>query len=783
MSLLASLDEAARLRVIKELADEQSGEQTGILIEALNDESWQVRRAAVDALARSCRPETLAALIAAFREQQHSLSVINGVLQVLSLAEIDVITPLVELLSAHDADLRVSAALALGDQNDPRAIPALIGALRDPDTNVRYHAIEALGKLRATEATDDLLGVAESRNFFLAFPALEALARIGDQRGASRIVPLLENDMLRVPAVETLGQLGDEQVVKPLVELLQTGRAPASSIARALATLHERYERSYGEGEFIADLVRRFIDDSGIRRLLDGLDETHGQDVRALTLIVGWLHGPTVERALVRLLGDTTVRREVLAALVRQGARVTRQLVAQLDAVDAETRQAAAVALGRIGDASAVPALIRLLEEDDDLAITAARALAAIGDRRAFDALLHQLEHPTSAVRQAAIAALNSLGHPALPKHVKRLLSDSNRLVRESAVRIAGYFGFEECVNLLFERCADDDERVRRVAIEHLPYLEDERVLPMLASALRYETPQVRAAAARAFAHIEGGESLPYLLTALGDPDPWVRYFAVSSLGRHAFPEALAALSQLAQYDPANQVRVAALKALGQIGGMRAVAVLAPFTSCGDADLERTALQALGRVGHPDALPPLLAALGSPGIERRVEVIEALSMRRETAIVEALQLEVTSSHEQRVKQAAIAALLRIGTAEAVATLIALSDDRACREECITALASLDASKIEWIARGLEHPRTTVRCAIVEALARMRSPHASEQLARALDDAEPAVRLAAISAFGHLSISHAEYKLAHLALRDSIPAVRRAAQVALQQKVR
>ena len=292
-----------------------------------------------------------------------------------------------------DADLRIYATHALGDQHDPRAIPVLIIALDDENVNVRYHAIEALGKMRAAEAVDALTGIAESRDFFLAFPALDALTVIGDSRIAPRLVPLLEDELLRSPATDALGQLGDEEVVAPLAELLNTPGATAPVIAQALATLYDRYEKSYQEGGYIADLARGASTKTGVQNLLDAIDRTSGDNLRPLALVLGWLEGEAVERALVRLLGQSTARKEVVESLVRYGERVTELLIEQLRAEDIETRKAAVIALGRIGDSSAVPALVGALTGDDELTIVAAGALGKIGDRRAFDALLDLIGH------------------------------------------------------------------------------------------------------------------------------------------------------------------------------------------------------------------------------------------------------------------------------------------------------------------------------------------------------------------------------------------------------
>ncbi len=82
-----------------------------------------------------------------------------------------------------------------------------------------------------------------------------------------------------------------------------------------------------------------------------------GEEARYLVKVVGWLEGPAVDRALARLLGQRHLRAEVVEALVRHGAQVTELLTRQLKAEDIETRRAAVIALGRIGDRRAVPAL------------------------------------------------------------------------------------------------------------------------------------------------------------------------------------------------------------------------------------------------------------------------------------------------------------------------------------------------------------------------------------------------------------------------------------------
>ena len=68
--------------------------------------------------------------------------------------------------------------------------------------------------------------------------------------------------------------------------------------------------------------------------------------------------------------------------------------------------------------------------------------------------------------------------------------------------------------------------------------------------------------------------------------------------------------------------------------------------------------------------------------------------------------------------------------------------------------------------------------MVDALARMKHPRASEHLSTALADRELSVRLAAVAALGSLGSRVADRMLATLAHTDPEQAVRQAAQAAL-----
>jgi HEAT repeat protein len=487
----------------------------------------------------------------------------------------------------------MQAALALGEQREERAVRPLIEALKDVDPNVRFHAIEALGKIRSPAATEPLANIAEAADFFLSFPALDALKEIGDPSVAPRIISLLKVEMLSEAAAEALGALGDEKAVIPLASLLNAPNPPTLSIASALTNLYDRFEKEFGEGAYIAEIARKGIKASGAQHLLDTLGEVRASDLRPLAIVIGWLDGPAVQRALIRLLAESSVRSEVVEALVRHGKGVTELLIEQTNSDDVEIRRTSVIALGRLGHKKATPAIVRLLLEDAELRIEAALSLAKLGDETALEGLIEMMGDPDAAVRQAVVGALNSIGSAQMSSRVQLLLTDPNPLVRESAAKIAGYFGYPDSADLLLKSCNDPDERVRQAAVEHLPFLEDVRVSEVLTNAVRNDTPRVRAAAARALAQQPDEESLDALLGALKDKDLWVRYFAARSLGNFDRPEVAKELSEIADKETHNNVRIAALESLGNVGGRIATTTIESYVDASDQDVARAAIRAL----------------------------------------------------------------------------------------------------------------------------------------------------------------------------------------------
>lgn len=750
---LASEDESVRLRAVRALSAEEDA--TTSLTAALDDDSWRVRRAAAEGFATVHDAAGARALVDMVRERHRDPTALNAALSALAQAAADVLPAVIALFEApgSDAELRTYAALALGLVGRRGAVPALLRQLDDPDANVRFHVIEALGRIGAREAAPALAAVAESRDFSVAFAALDALALIGEPSVAARIVPLLDDELLCTAAADALARIGGVEVIGPLVELLRRADDTLPSVAGALATLRERLGDGDG-GALVAELACAVLTPAIERKIVAALPTAGPAEMEGLALLLGWCPSETADEALALLLARAGVRRIAANLLVARGSGAIAPLLAQLDAGDGETVKAAAAALGQIANPRATAALAARLDGPTEIAVVAAGALGSVGDAAAFEPLLQHVGHPHPAVRQAVVGALSSLAHPAMPLRIHELLTDPSPHVRESAAKIAGYFGYAHCMDEMLRLGNDPDERVRRVAVEQLAQFADPRATAMIIAALTDASAAIRAAAVRALARTSDVDALPPLLAACGDPDPWVRYYAVRSLSRHGAGAAERRLSALAMDDDALPVRLAAIEALGEIGGTAAAAALTSLTADRDSSVAAAALAALGTAEGEDVLPTLLAAFQTSERDRHQAALAALGVRRAGAAVTAVGRIARGETDPEIRALAVHVLGEIGTDAAVTTLIELTADPRRSAAAVAVLARVGESRLPALGAGLDHEDVEIRCAVADALARTRSRQAIPFLAGALDDVSPTVREAAASALARIDIDDA-----------------------------
>ncbi len=116
-------------------------------------------------------------------------------------------------------------------------------------------------------------------------------------------------------------------------------------------------------------------------------------------------------------------------ALIKTGTRAVPPLVAALRDRQYPVRQAAALALGDVGDHRAVPSLVAALQ-DEQMAVrqAAAASLSKLPDRQATLPLLIALYDADSRVRRMAAIALGKIGDPRALADLERVAAEGGEL-------------------------------------------------------------------------------------------------------------------------------------------------------------------------------------------------------------------------------------------------------------------------------------------------------------------------------------------------------------------
>lgn len=103
----------------------------------------------------------------------------------------------------------------------------------------------------------------------------------------------------------------------------------------------------------------------------------------------------------------------------------------------------------------------------------------------------------------------------------------------------------------------------------------------------------------------QGPYAVPHLTVMLGDPDPELIMFALQSLARVGYPPAGRSILPLLQHNDPN-VAQAAIEAVGHLRTREAVPALIKLVD-GGLWLQLAAINALGAIGAPEAVRPLMA--------------------------------------------------------------------------------------------------------------------------------------------------------------------------------
>lgn len=181
-------------------------------------------------------------------------------------------------------------------------------------------------------------------------------------------------------------------------------------------------------------------------------------------------------------------------------------------------------------------------------------------------------------------------------------------------------------INVLIPLLKDADPDVRATAARSIEHLEVSCDIDEILHALKTGDTGARIAAIHALGEIGGDKAIAPLTYCAGRPEADIRAAAVEMLGRLAQPSTLPVL--LERLDDQNTaIQARAITALGNFPASTALCDrLRPFLKAYNGDIEAEAALALARLGDLASADAIITLLSSPHASTRKAAAIALSM-------------------------------------------------------------------------------------------------------------------------------------------------------------
>jgi len=441
---------------------------------------------------------------------------------------------------------------------------------------------------------------------------------------------------------------------------------------------------------------------------------------------------------------------------------------------DRGLRRRAALAAGRIGDASVVPTLIELMNDgESEVRQMSAFAMGLIGDRLAVERLMASLKDSDATVRGRAAEALGRIGEARAAAEVARAVLEATPK-NAPLVTVRGDdpgSGTDPWLEL----------RLGLFALVRLKDVKAAESVLLSGGRPRFDWWAATWAAMR----LESPTLKPVLVAAAASDDPLCRALAARGLGALKDPASVEMLASLSR-DTDEGVAVNALRALAVVGDARGVPAVAAALASDNHTLKWEALQALA------ALPPdrNLRAKVIPYVGHQRPWIRAAALRALARVDRddfALVLSgLDPDPEWSVRASLATALGDAGTEVSVGILFSMLEDEDARvlPSVLEAMRKArGADSVDTLRRHLEHADFAVRAAAAQGLADLKASGQSDALAasyqRSLADSDIDARVAAVGALAIQKDDRARANLRSAAQSDPSRVVRERAAAGLK----
>ena len=494
-------DPSARVR---KAAAERLGEFTAAdsgpaLIEALDDQDPGVVSAALTSLGNIREERAVKAVILkampGSKLQDEAIAVlgrIGGEAAADFLADMD----------STDPKRLVQALAALGNIKDYPVGRQLLRFRSSRNKNVRAQVLDSLAGISVSENIGEIIAFTGDKNAEIRLKAVSDLGMAdgaaAKKAAAARLTGLLKSGSaeLRAAALDSLARLKDPSAAAPVIEALKKGRVPAASAVDALGEI--------GEPEAFDPITT--TDGVSNAVIVRAVGKLRARDEKACQVTAACLYMADMDARLeaVKAMG-TACRHKVLRGDTFVMPMIIEKLLYPLlNDENADISDEAALSLGQLGDAKALPYLSRLIREAGGFKrIKAMEAISGISGDVSVKLLADQITGEDLVISMQAVNLIAGMPGPESASALLEALRKGDRNARLLIMPKLGELKYKPAFDTLLYHLGKGDSYERAAAAYALGAAGESSFLEPLKKAALDKDERVRHAAAEAIVAIE----------------------------------------------------------------------------------------------------------------------------------------------------------------------------------------------------------------------------------------------------------------------------------------
>jgi HEAT repeat protein len=407
-----------------------------------------------------------------------------GFVAACTLSDRDAIPGLVRALRLEGSQEGALSSLVTLEAQE--AVPEILALLqKDPYPALTTKTIQALIDLRAAEAVEPLKKFLDHSDPAVRAASLRAMVDLGAPGLEPRLIQGVKDPDpgIREASAYGLGVLRIKEGIPGLRALLEkdTSGKVRRAAAANLSLLEARDAipamlRLFGEGpEYFGEDVAASLGRLNVRSIIPVCVETirtgNETEKNTAVAILGTLRAVEAAPGLVPLLKnrDATIRMAALRGLeaIRSRDRMA-DIVARLRDDESCVRSLALHVVRQLNDRSAAPALMEMLEVDDEFGLAAGELLVEWGIREAFPLFRQVLAESQAFYRPCYASLLLRTGDGEALPGLLDLIEWGEKGLCLGAVATAMDLGVEPAIPSIVVRLSDGDPEIRRAVASAL---------------------------------------------------------------------------------------------------------------------------------------------------------------------------------------------------------------------------------------------------------------------------------------------------------------------------